>query len=179
MLRMLADSVPQIICTAGPDGKIDYFNRRWFEFTGLGEAQTFENDGWLEAFHPDDRAAVEAGWQAAARDGSDFSVEARVRSQTGEYYWFLERAVAVHAKDGFVVRFFATATDINDRKRLEERERFLSHVSEVLASTLDGREVLQKLPSSACLSLRIGVRCNRSPLRTNWLWKRCAIAIPS
>ena len=46
MLRMLADSVPQIICTAGPNGKIDYFNRRWFEFTGLGEAQTFENDGW-------------------------------------------------------------------------------------------------------------------------------------
>jgi PAS domain S-box-containing protein len=145
MLRMLADSVPQIICTAGPDGKIDYFNRRWFEFTGLSEAQTFENDGWLQAFHPDDRAAVEAGWQAAAQDGSDFSVEARVCSQTGEYYWFLERAVAVHAKDGSVVRFFATATDINDRKRLEECERFLSHVSEVLASTLDGREVLQKI----------------------------------
>jgi PAS domain-containing protein len=40
MLRLLADSVPQIICTAGPNGKIDYFNRRWFEFTGLGEAQT-------------------------------------------------------------------------------------------------------------------------------------------
>src|SRR5580704_5570051 len=145
MLRMLADSVPQIICTAGPNGEIDYFNRRWFEFTGLGEAQTFENNGWLQAFHPDDRVAVEAGWQAAAQGGSDFSVEARVCSQTGEYYWFLERAVAVRAEDGSVVRFFATATDINDRKRMEERERFLSHVSEVLASTLDVREVLQKI----------------------------------
>lgn len=145
MLRMLADSVPQIICTAGPNGEIDYFNRRWFEFTGLGEAQTFENNGWLQAFHPDDRAAVEAGWQTAAQNGSDFSVEARLCSQTGEHYWFLERAVAVHAQDGSVVRFFATATEINDRKLLEERERFLSHVSEVLASTLDGREVLQKI----------------------------------
>jgi PAS domain S-box-containing protein len=141
---MLADSVPQIICTAGPTGKIDYFNRRWFEFTGLGEAQTFENDGWLQAFHPDDRVAVESGWQAA-QVGRDFSVEARICSQTGEYYWFLERAVAVRAQDGSVVRFFATATDINDRKRLEEGERFLSYVSEVLASTLDGREVLQKI----------------------------------
>jgi PAS domain S-box-containing protein len=145
MLRMLADAVPQIICTAGPNGKIDYFNRRWFEFTGFGEAQTFENDGWLQAFHPDDRDAVAAGWSAARRDGSDFSVEARVCSQTGEYFWFLERGVAVRAQDGSVVRLFATATDINDRKRLEERERFLSHVSEVLASTLDGREVLQKI----------------------------------
>ena len=98
-LRMLADSVPQIICTAGPDGKIDYFNRRWFEFTGLDEEQTFENDGWLQAFHPDDRDAVEAGWRAAPRR-QRFSVEARIRSQTGEYYWFLERAVAVHAQDG-------------------------------------------------------------------------------
>ncbi len=145
MLRMLADAVPQIICTAGPNGKIDYFNRRWFEFTGFDEAQTFENDGWLQAFHPDDREAVEAGWLAAARNGSAFSIEARVRSQTGEYFWFLERAVAVRAQDGSVVRLFATATEINDRKRLEERERFLSHVSEVLASTLDGREVLQKI----------------------------------
>ncbi len=145
MLRMLADAVPQIICTAGPNGKIDYFNRRWFEFTGFNEAQTFENDGWLQAFHPDDREAVEAGWLAAARDGRDFSIETRVCSRTGEYFWFLERAVAVRAQDGSVVRLFATATDINDRKHLEERERFLSHVSEILASTLDGREVLQKI----------------------------------
>src|SRR5579863_10724386 len=103
MLRMLADAVPQIICTAGPNGKIDYFNRRWFEFTGFDEAQTFENDGWLQAFHPGDREAVEAGWRAATRDGRDFSVEARVCSRTGEYSWFLERAVAVRAQDGSVV----------------------------------------------------------------------------
>lgn len=145
MLRMLADAVPQIICTAGPDGKIDYFNRRWFDFTGFTQAQTFENDGWLQAFHPEDRAAVEAGWRVAAHDGGDFSVEARICSQSGEYCWFLERAVAVRAHDGSVVRLFATATDIDDRKRLEERERFLSHVSDVLGSSLDGQTVLQKI----------------------------------
>jgi PAS domain S-box-containing protein len=145
MLHMLADAVPQIICTAGPNGRIDYFNRRWFEFTGFSEAQSFENDGWLQAFHPDDRAAVDAGWRVAAQDGDSFSVEARVCSHNGEYRWFLKRAVAVRAKDGSIVRLFATATDINDQKRMEERERFLSHVSEVLASTLDGQEVLQKI----------------------------------
>jgi PAS domain S-box-containing protein len=144
-LRMLADAVPQIICTAGPDGKVDYFNRRWFEFTGLSEDQTFENDGWLTAFHPEDRSGVVAGWREAARDGSDFSVEARLRSQTGEYRWFLERAVALRTEDGSVVRLFATATDINETKRVEEREKFLSHVSEVLGSTLDPGDLLQKI----------------------------------
>ncbi|MFY9720055.1 MAG: SpoIIE family protein phosphatase, partial [Candidatus Cybelea sp.] len=144
-LRMLADAVPQIICTAGPDGKVDYFNRRWFEFTGLSEDQTFENDGWLTAFHPEDRSGVVAGWLEAARDGSDFSVEARLRSQTGEYRWFLERAVALRTEDGSVVRLFATATDINETKRVEEREKFLSHVSEVLGSTLDPGDLLQKI----------------------------------
>lgn len=144
-LRMLADAVPQIICTADPDGKVDYFNRRWFEFTGLSEDQTFENDGWLTAFHPEDRSGVVAGWREAARDGSDFSVEARLRSQTGEYRWFLERAVALRTEDGSVVRLFATATDINETKRVEEREKFLSHVSEVLGSTLDPGDLLQKI----------------------------------
>jgi PAS domain S-box-containing protein len=144
-LRMLADAVPQIICTADPGGKVDYFNRRWFEFTGLSEDQTFENDGWLTAFHPEDRSAVVAGWGEAARDGSDFSVEARLRSQTGEYRWFLERAVALRTEDGSVVRLFATATDINETKRVEEREKFLSHVSEVLGSTLDSGDLLRKI----------------------------------
>jgi PAS domain S-box-containing protein len=144
-LRMLADAVPQIICTAGPDGKVDYFNRRWFEFTGLSEDQTFEKDGWLKAFHPEDRSAVVAGWGEAARDGSDFSVEARLRSQTGEYRWFLERAVALRTEDGSVIRLFATATDINETKLVEEREKFLSHVSEVLGSTLDPGDLLQKI----------------------------------
>ena len=142
---MLADAVPQIICTAGADGKVDYFNRRWFEFTGLSDEQTFEDDGWLTAFHPEDRSLVVAGWRAAAKDGSDFSVEARVRSRTGEYRWFLERAVALRTEDGSVIRLFATATDIDEPKRVEEREKFLSHVSEVLGSTLDPGILLQKI----------------------------------
>ncbi len=142
---MLADAVPQIICTAGADGKVDYFNRRWFEFTGLSDEQTFEDDGWLTAFHPEDRSLVVAGWRAAAKDGSDFSVEARVRSRTGEYRWFLERAVALRTEDGSVIRLFATATDIDEPKRVEEREKFLSHVSEVLGSTLDPASLLQQI----------------------------------
>ncbi|MBV8530399.1 MAG: SpoIIE family protein phosphatase [Candidatus Eremiobacteraeota bacterium] len=144
-LRMLADVIPQIVCTATPDGRIDYFNRRWFEFTGLTEAQTFENGGWRNAIHPVDRPICEAQVIKAVTTGSDFSAEARVRSATGEYRWFLARGVAIRAEDGSVSRFFSTATDIDEQKRIEHRDAFLLYVSDALGSTLDVGEILQKI----------------------------------
>ena len=145
-LRMLADALPQIICTAAPNGKIDYFNRRWFEFTGLSAAQTYEKGGWRQAIHPNDRLGLEARLSEAVLSGSDFSVETRVRSSaTGQYRWFLVRAMALRNEAGAVIRYFSTATDINDQKRNERREAFLSRVSDVLASTLDVPTILQKI----------------------------------
>jgi PAS domain S-box-containing protein len=144
-LRMLADVIPQIVCTAAPDGRVDYFNRRWFEFTGLSVAQTFEKGGWRNAIHPDDRPACEARVRESVATGRNFSVEARVRSATGEYRWFLARAVAIRGQDGSVVRFVSTATDIDEQKRHEQRETFLSHASDVLGSTLDVGTILQKI----------------------------------
>jgi PAS domain S-box-containing protein len=144
-LRILADVIPQIVCTAGPDGRIDHFNRRWFEFTGLSEAETYEKGGWRGAIHPQDRGLLETGLRDAVAAGSEFSVEARIRARSGEYRWFLARAMALRDDDGSVVRYFSTATDIDEQKRVEERETFLSHVSEVLGSTLDAATILQKI----------------------------------
>jgi PAS domain S-box-containing protein len=145
VLRMLADAVPQIICTAGSDGKVDYFNRRWFEHTGMSLTQTFEDAGWLKAFHPEDRAAIEEAWRTVAGGTNDFSAEARIRSADGEYTWFLHRGVALRTADGALARLFVTATDINERKLGEERERFLAHASDVLSSTLDVPTILQRI----------------------------------
>jgi PAS domain S-box-containing protein len=145
ILRMLADAIPQIVCTAGPDGRVDYFNRRWFEFTGFTEEQTFRKSGWRAAIHPDDRPLLEPQLRFAVERGDDFSLEVRVRSASGEYRWFLVRAVAVRDKRGGAIRFFSTATDIDEQKRVEERESFLSHVSEELGSTLEVRTILQKI----------------------------------
>ncbi len=144
-LRMLADVIPQIVCTANANGKIDYFNRRWFEFTGFNEAQTFGQGGWREAIHPEDRQMLEPRLRESVQSGSDFSLELRVRSHTGDYRWFLARAVALRDERGRVVRFFSTATDIDEQKRIERRESFLSHVSDELASTLDVPTILQKI----------------------------------
>lgn len=145
VLQMLADAVPQIICTAGPDGKIDYFNRRWFEHSGMSPAQTFENDGWLDAFHPDDRAEIESVWRSAAEGGRDFSTEGRIRSADGAYTWFLHRGVALRNANGALARLFVTATDINERKLGEEREKFLAHASDLLSSSLDVSTILRRI----------------------------------
>jgi PAS domain S-box-containing protein len=144
-LRVLADTIPQIVCTAAPDGRIDYFNRRWFEFTGLTPSQTFPRAGWRAAIHPDDRSMLESQLREAVATGTDFSVQLRVRSRAGEYRWFLARAVALRRDDGSVIRFFSTATDIDQQKRVEEREAFLLHASDVLGATLDARTVLQRI----------------------------------
>lgn len=145
VLRTLADTIPQIVCTAGPNGKIDYFNQRWFEFTGLSESQTFRKTGWIVAIHPDDRAMPALLLRRAVDHGEDLSVELRVRGTTGDYRWFLVRSVPLRDDQGTVTRFFSTATDIDDQKRVEERESFLSHVSEELGSTLDVGTILQKI----------------------------------
>jgi PAS domain S-box-containing protein len=142
---MVADAIPQIVCAAGPNGKIDFFNRRWFEFTGLTPEQTFQKGGWRQAIHPDDQPLLEPHLREAVARGGDFSVEMRVRARNGEYRWFLARAVALRDETGSVVRFFSTATDIDEQKRIEERETFLSHVSEELGSTLDVGTILNTI----------------------------------
>lgn len=144
-LRMLADLIPQIVCTASAEGRVDYFNRRWFEFTGLGREETFVRGGWRTAIYAEDLPKLEARLREAVAAGSDFSVEARVRSREGEYRWFLVTAVALRAGDGSIVRFFSTATDIDEQKRVEEREAFLLHASDLLGSTLDPNEILRKI----------------------------------
>lgn len=144
-LRMLADAVPQIIWTARPHGRLDYFNRRWFEFTGCGDEQTFDGDGWLNVFHPDDRAALAGWWRAATETCEDSTAEARIRSRDGGYYWFLVRAAALRDATGAPARIFATATDIDERKRIEERDAFFARVGEVLTSTLDAPTLLQRI----------------------------------
>jgi PAS domain S-box-containing protein len=144
-LRMLADTIPQMVWTAEPAGRVDYFNRRFYEFTGMTESEALAGDRWMSAFQPEDVEKLRGAWQTAIATGEDFSFEARVRAKDGKYRWFLAQGVALKATDGAVVRWFAAATDINDQKLLEERQRFLAHASNVLASSLDVGAILQKI----------------------------------
>ena len=76
--RFMTDSVPQIVWTARPDGSIDYFNRRFHEYTGQTNEETREW-GWRAVTHPDDLARSVELWQAAVQTEGVFEVESRLR----------------------------------------------------------------------------------------------------
>ena len=146
--RELADSMPQIVWTAGPDGEIDYLNRRWSEFTGL--PNTLGNDAWGQILHRDDASAASSLWTECVKTGSPFDMELRLFDRKeGAYRWHLVRTVAVRDGDGKVVRWFGTSTDIQDQKRVQEASRYLAEASATLAKVIDYESTLQKVANLA------------------------------
>jgi PAS domain S-box-containing protein len=116
--RQLADAMPQIVWTAGADGIVDYFNRRWYGYTGEAENARALPASYV---HPEDVERAKAGWEHAFRDGVDYDVEVRLRSASGSYRWFLARALPVRNQQGDIVKWIGTSTDIDDQKNAEER----------------------------------------------------------
>jgi PAS domain S-box-containing protein len=146
--RELADAMPQIVWTAGSDGVIDYSNRRWFEFSGSSVG--VGNDGWRVVIHPDDRPKAVALWATSRRDGTAFEMEVRLLDRrTGGYRWHLMRTLPAHDEAGRVVRWYGSATDIDQQKRAEESARFLAEASAALATVVDYQSTLQKVANLA------------------------------
>ncbi|HEY9719953.1 MAG TPA: PAS domain-containing protein [Trichormus sp.] len=121
--RTLANAIPQIVWTATPDGQIDFFNDRWFEYTGLTYEQS-QKDGWRLLLHPDELEDYLRGWKKALATGDSYEAEFRLRRAVGlgtstkqPYRWHLGRAVALRDSDGGIVKWFATWTEIEDQKQ--------------------------------------------------------------
>jgi PAS domain S-box-containing protein len=117
--RELADSMPQIVWAAGPEGDFDYYNRRWYEFTGRPEGVRGDAS-WTDVVHPDDQKECLDRWHAATRSGDAYEIEYRLRQRTGTYHWFLRRALPVRDASGRITRWFGTCTNIDAVKRTEE-----------------------------------------------------------
>jgi PAS domain S-box-containing protein len=118
--RQLADSMPQMIWTARPDGYVDYYNERWYEFTGL-DRTTFGDTSWAPVLHPDDLQRSHAGWYASVQSGKPYEIEYRFWDRHKHHWrWFMGRALAVADEAGKVVKWFGSCTDIDHQKRVEE-----------------------------------------------------------
>lgn len=118
--RQLADSMPQLVWTARPDGTVDYYNRRQEEYHGL---RPVEGDAWewMPVLHPDDLQPTVEAWNQALASGETYQCEHRVRTANGAYRWHLSRGVPVWDEHGRIIRWFGTATDIHDLKVAEEK----------------------------------------------------------
>jgi diguanylate cyclase (GGDEF)-like protein/PAS domain S-box-containing protein len=114
--RMLSEAIPQIVWTADPAGSVDYFNRRWFDLTGLSAKQTL-GWGWEQVIHPDDLPVCREHWAKSLRDGSTFEMEQRLRDAVHGYRWHLVRAIPVRDAAGAIMKWFGACTDIEEQKQ--------------------------------------------------------------
>jgi PAS domain S-box-containing protein len=124
------ETIPAMAWIAGPDGAVQFRNRRWVEYTGLSQLGKAEEVGKI-AVHPEDVDRIVRRMGASFASGEPFEEEMRIRRTDGEYRWFLSRAVPLRDKRGKVVKWYGAATDIQDRKRAEELQGELAHTNRV------------------------------------------------
>ncbi|HZU26708.1 MAG TPA: ATP-binding protein, partial [Bryobacteraceae bacterium] len=121
--RQLADSMPQMVWTARPDGTIEYYNERWYEFTGCSR-NTFDTASWQPALHPEDVDKAAGAWRAAVSAGQPLNIECRLRDRNeNRWRWFNARAIPVRDEAGNIVRWFGATSDIDDQKRVQDELR--------------------------------------------------------
>ncbi|MEA5577914.1 PAS domain-containing protein [Anabaena sp. UHCC 0451] len=130
-LRLLTETIPQQIWTAEPDGEVDYYNQRWWDFTGKTVAD-IKTQGWDKIVHPEDLPRVKARWAKSVQTGCEYEVETRIISGSGEYHWILGQARPLRDQWGQIIKWYGTNTDITEY--IEAREALLKALQEKQAA---------------------------------------------
>jgi PAS domain S-box-containing protein len=121
-LRGVLDSIPAMVWGAQPDGSNSYVNKRFVEYCGMPPEQ-IAGSGWHAATHPDDLERHNAKWLACVANGQPSEDELRFRGADGQYRWHLVRGVPLRDEAGSIVKWHGVVTDIEDRRRAEEKIR--------------------------------------------------------
>jgi len=135
--KFLADNIPVIVWTTQPDGAADYFNKQWYEYTGLNFEQS-KGSGSQVVLHPDDIEITVDAWKEAIEKKKKFEFEYRIkRVKDGIYRWHLGKGEPLKDEAGNVIACFGTSTDIEDQKKeLEKKDEFISVTSHELRTPL-------------------------------------------
>ncbi|RYZ03536.1 MAG: GAF domain-containing protein [Comamonadaceae bacterium] len=136
----IVDSIDQMIWSTRADGFHDFYNQRWYDYTGMPPGST-DGEGWNDMFHPDDQPRAWARWQDSLATGAPYQIEYRLRHRSGEFRWVLGRAQPVRDADGRIVRWYGTCTDIHEHRLAEDalRERSESLAQETRALNILNR----------------------------------------
>jgi len=121
-LRLVIDTIPTLVWSCRPDGAFDYVSRRWSEYTGIA-AQDALGSGWMAACHPEDVGKHQEQRLASLASGEPLMNEVRLCRADGQYRWHLIHGVPLRDASGKIVKWYGAATDIEDRKRVEEALR--------------------------------------------------------
>jgi formate hydrogenlyase transcriptional activator len=122
-LRDILDSIRQTIVLLGPDGAVLYANRYVLEYTGFTLEEMVSGSFHRHFVHPDDVSQLQAERSQGLSRGLPFEVEYRVRRNDGQYRWSLIRYNPQCDEQGRILRWYATGTDMDERRRAEERMR--------------------------------------------------------
>lgn len=148
----LADSIPQIVFRIKASGVYEYFNKVWFEYTGLSPEYSFEMK-WKDVIHPDDLENLLILFEHS-QNSSGQEMECRILNKIGEFRWHLIRIQPeFHLNTNEVKFWLGTATDIEDRKKSEDIQRFLSQAGEILVSSLDSNYIFESISKLSVPSL--------------------------
>lgn len=137
--RTLAETISQLAWIASPDGRIEWYNQRWYDFTGTTLDQ-MRDWGWKKFHHPDYLDPVARSMRQAFASGEDWEETFPLRRHDGEYRWFLTRAKPIRDDNGEIVQWFGTNTDITDQRDQAEQIRLLlmevNHRSKNMLTTI-------------------------------------------
>ena len=125
----IANSIDQMIWSTRPDGYHDYYNDRWYEFTGVPYGST-DGEAWNGMFHADDQERAWAQWRRSLESGEPYHIEYRLRHRSGVYRWVIGRAQCERDASGRIARWYGTCTDIDDLKSAEAALRLLNETLE-------------------------------------------------
>ncbi len=173
--RLLAESIPQLVWMARPDGHVEYFNTRWVEYTGRPADDTL-GWGWEAVVHPDDRPAAVTAWTHAIATGEPCEVEFRLRRADGDYRWHLARSLPLRDDDGTVIRWVGAATDLHDQKTTQAElrqanERFRLAADAVTAVIYDWDPVTGHVERTRGLTDLVGFRLDEAEPTNAW-WRQ-------
>jgi PAS domain S-box-containing protein len=152
--RTLMEAIAQMTWTHTPDGKTNFHNQRWHDYTGMNLDQT-KGDGWKAALHPDDLAITEQLLEQSLGEGTVFVVENRYRrGSDGMYRWHLNRALPIRDESGEITLWVGTATDIHEQKQLAANleELVQARTQELEASNFDLRRSNENLEKFAYIA---------------------------
>ena len=126
--RALAQAIPNHVWTAKPDGQLDWFNDRVYEYAGRDQGE-LDGESWITLVHPDDVVVTGERWKKALEAGETYQTEFRLRDRSGDFRWHIVRAVPITNEGGRILRWIGTNTEVEElratREKLENLNRTL------------------------------------------------------
>ena len=133
--QAIVNAIDHLVWSTDAKGITDYYNERWYEFTGVPKGST-DGPRWVDVFHAEDREGAMNAWGHAVKTGGPYRIEYRMRHHSGQYRWVVGRAHPVRDDKGQITRWYGTCTDIHE---VVEARELLRRSREELESLVAAR----------------------------------------